>query len=302
LEQLLAETTEPLSSRDFADNYQVLQKHTIKWNVNDLRISNDSYDFSHNEEKNDDDDDDDDNASLLDKTASIAFNDNVKPESIMNTTTIDQTGALDYSSSPIDEIDMSGFDSTQLFLLNTAFKSLKSFFNLTLVKSDDSNEQVTKIENIAKELKKFNFHYDRGPGSNDNEELLAGPAAMMADLAATKEELKRMTLRAEVLEIGQLAIKADTVDIDLQNDNDDVNTYFAENNEKTVMFSDMLNEIELLRVCVAERGNHGMVLGSFLQTDYACIEHKTMVYYYYYLYLYYCYGHFYLEKNTQRNA
>ena len=292
MEQLLAETTEPLSSRDFADNYQVLQKHTIKWNVNDLRISNDSCDFSHIEEKNDDDDD---SASLLDKTASIALNDSIKPESIMNTTTIDQTGTLDYSSSPIDEIDMSGFDSTQLFLLNTAFKSLKSFFNLTLVKSDDSNEQVTKIENIAKELKKFNFHYDRGTGSNDNEELLAGPAAMMADLAATKEELKRMTLRAEVLEIGQLAIKADTVDIDLQNDddNDDVNTYFAENNEKTVMFSDMLNEIELLRVSVAERGSHGMVLGSFLQTDYACIEHKTMVYYYFYYYYFYYYYYYY---------
>lgn len=254
--------------------------HNIKWNIVDgLRISNDSCDFSHIEEKGDDYDE-----YLIDKTASVIYNDNIKSDLLVNTTNIDQAGtsSLECPPSPLDEIDMSGFDSTQLFLLNTAFKSLKSFFNLALVKNEESDlpsEQVEKIENIAKELKKFNFHYDRSTSSNDDEGLLAGPAALMADLAATKDELKRMTLRAEVLEIGQLSAKTDTVDIDLQDNNDeDVDGYFGKSDD-IIAFNDILKEMELLRVCVAERGNHGMVLGSFLQSDYACVENKAMVYY-----------------------
>jgi len=274
LEQLLAETTEPLSSKEFAENYQGLHMNTIKWNIDDLRISNDSCDFSYIEEKGDENDYE--RNGLFEKTASILYNDNIKTESSLNiTNSVDQTGILDYSSSPLDEIDMSGFDKTQLFLLNTAFKSLKSFFNLTIVKNEESNlssEQVTKIENIAKELKKFNFHYDRSTSSNEDEEQLTGPAALMVDLAATKEELKRMSMRAEVLEIGQLAVKSDTVDLDLHGSGDSS----AENRQTTIMFSDMLSEIEQLRVCVAERGNRGMVLGSLLQTDFACIENKLI--------------------------
>ena len=272
MERLLAETTEPLSSTEFQENYLGLQTNSIKWNVNDLRVSNYSCDSSYIEEK--DDENDYGRNDLFDRTASIMNNDNIKTESSLNmTNSLDQTGMLDYS--PLDEIDMSGFDKTQLFLLNTAFKSLKSFFNLTIVKNEESNlssEQVTKIENIAKELKKFNFHYDRGTSSNEDDEQLTGSAALMADLAATKEELKRISMRAEVLEIGQLAVKSGTVDIDLQNSDH----FLQKNGETTIMFSDMLNEIEQLRVCVAERGNRGMVLGSFLQTDFACIENKSM--------------------------
>jgi len=284
LEQLLSETTEPLTSKDFEENYQTIQVNAIKWNVDDLRVSNDSCNFKNalKDDDNDDDENDENNNgnTILDKSTSMVMDNMIKTDTIMNTNSLDH---INFSSTSLDEIDMSGFDKTQLFLLNTAFKSLKSFFNLTLVKNEESNlslEQVSKIENIAKELKKFNFHYDLNTDVHDDEEL-KGQAALMLDLASTKEELKRALLRTEVLEIGQLASKAsifdknDIMDIDLQNTSDNYSLDIS-TESKTIMFDDMMKEIEQLRMCVAERGNGNMVLGSLLQNDFACIDNRLM--------------------------
>ena len=129
-------------------------------------------------------------------------------------------------------------------------------------------------------MKKFNFHYDLNTDVHDDEEL-KGQAALMLDLASTKEELKRALLRTEVLEIGQLASKAsifdknDIMDIDLQNTSDNYSVDIS-TESKTIMFDDIMKEIEQLRMCVAERGNGHMVLGSLLQNDFACIDNRLM--------------------------
>lgn len=285
LEQLLSETTEPLTSKDFDENYQTIHVNTIKWNVDDLRISNDSYDFknivedngSNDDDENENDENNNGNA-ILDKSTTRVM-DNLM---MLKTDNVNSNDNINLTSS-LDEIDMTGLDKTQLFLLNTAFKSLKSFFNLTLVKNEESNlsmEQVSKIENIAKELKKFNFHYDLNNTIHDDEEL-KGQAALMLDLASTKEELKRAMMRMEVLEIGQLASKASIFDnngimeIDLQS-NSDNNARYKDDESETIIFSDMMKEIEQLRMCVAERGNGNMILGSLLQNDFACIDNKLV--------------------------
>lgn len=178
-------------------------------------------------------------------------------------------------------------DSSQLYVLQTAFRSLENYFALTESSTDtpaaakDTVYQVLSKPN-APPLRNNASYKGTAVSSDDSTSLVLSSGfefELAHRLAETQESLSKLKMRVNILQMIQeeAALGSTAVDLD---DSDQAGDVFIEQGvdltkdwgSEATSFDGIMSELGALRTCLTERASADYPLGLFLERKVAIVS------------------------------